>query len=113
MRKKAEELNREISNFVNGARKPEVKELAELLSKDHPTLQQSTMGLAVHFIQQMANKEYTDPRNTDSKQMALAMIEGYRQHLVKKFIGQGSSVENAEKTAQYCIENLADNLPLI
>ena len=38
-RLKADELAREISDFVNGASSNEVKELVELMAQDHPTLQ--------------------------------------------------------------------------
>ena len=77
-RLKADELAKEISNFVNGAGINEFKELVELMAKDHPTLQQSKMKLACLFIEEMAIKEYTDARNEQSKKTALAMIKGYK-----------------------------------
>ena len=78
-RLKADELAREISDFVNGAGINEVKELVELMAQDHQTLQQSKMRLVCLFVEQMASKQYTDARNEQSKQTAIAMIEGYKK----------------------------------
>ena len=78
-RLKADELAREISDFVNGAGINEVKELVELMAQDHQTLQQSKMRLVCLFVEQMARKQYTDARNEQSKQTAIAMIEGYKK----------------------------------
>jgi hypothetical protein len=75
----AEELAKEISNFVNGAGVTEVEKLAELMSQDHPTLQQSKMRLACMFIEFMANKPYVDARNEQSKTIAIAMVGGFKQ----------------------------------
>lgn len=107
------ELAKEISNFVNGARQGEIKELAELMSQDHPTLQQNTMGLVAHFIQTMQRKSYTDARNQDSVDMANAMSNGYQRFLVDKFMGQGMAEREALDQAHTCSKNLAGNLPLI
>ncbi len=60
MRKTAKETAREISNFVNGARPGEIKELAELMANDHPTLQQNTMGLVANFINNMAERGFQE-----------------------------------------------------
>lgn len=111
MRKTAQELFNEISRFVNGARPAEVKELAQLLSNDHPTLQQSTTGLCLNFLKAMAEKNYTDARNADSKEHAIAAMEGIRQLWVKKFVESGMNQADAEKQAQAVIEN--PQLPLI
>ena len=107
------ELAKEISNFVNGARPAEIKELALLMSQDHPTLQQNTMGLASAFIHNMANKNYVDARNEDSKKMAQAMIFGYSKQLVDKFVEQGMDPAAAIKQAEACIIDLSANLPFI
>jgi len=107
------ELAKEISNFVNGARPEEIKELALLMSNDHPTLQQNTMGLAAHFIQAMATKNYVDARNEASKEMALSMIHGYGKILVDKFVEQGMDKGAALRQSAICIGNLAANLPFI
>lgn len=46
------------------------KAVAKMLANQHPTLQQNTMRLAVAFISEMAQKEYTDLRNEASVQFA-------------------------------------------
>jgi hypothetical protein len=111
MRKSSTELAKEISNFVNGARPAEVKQLAEQMSNDHPTLQQNTMGLVMEFIQKMAGKNYVDARNEASKEMAQAALEGIRQMWVKKFTDSGMAADKAELQAKACIENIS--LPFI
>lgn len=110
---KAKQLADQISRFVNGAGKTEVKEVAGIMANDHPTLQQNTMKLAVTFIQNMARKSYTDARNQDSKEMAIAMINGYQRFLADKFMAQGMNEQDALKQAHACIQDIAGNLPLI
>ncbi len=83
------------------------------MANDHPTLQQNTMGLVVTFIQNMARKDYTDARNEHSKEMAIAMLNGYNRFLVDKFIAQGMTDEAARKQAEACMQDIAGNLPFI
>jgi hypothetical protein len=111
MKKTAQDLYNDISRFVNGARPAEVKELAQLLSNDHPTLQQSTMGLCLQFIKAMADKSYVDARNEDSKAHAQAALEGIKQMWVKKYMDSGMNQADAEKQATAVIGN--PQLPLI
>ena len=111
MKKSAQELFNDISRFVNGARPSEVTELASLLANDHPTLQQSTMGLCLSFITEMAAKSYTDARNKDSKEHAIAALEGISQMWVKKYVQSGMNQADAEKQAKLVIEYL--QLPLV
>lgn len=106
MRKTAQELFNEISRFVNGARPAEVKELAQLLASDHPTLQQSTMGLCLQFIKAMADKPYVDARNIESKLHAQAALEGIHKMWVQKFVESGMNQADAEKQATAVVENL-------
>jgi hypothetical protein len=93
-RLKADELAREISNFVNGASFDEVSKLAELMSQDHPTLQQSKMRLVCLFIEQMAKKPHTDLRNEQSKKTALAMIEGHKKSAKNEIIQQDGGISD-------------------
>lgn len=93
-RLKADELAREISNFVNGASFTEISKLAELMSQDHPTLQQSTMRLVCLFVEQMANKGYTDLRNDQSKKTAIAMIEGHKKSAKQEIIEQDGGISD-------------------
>jgi hypothetical protein len=94
-RLKADELAKEISNFVNGAGINEVQQLVELMAQDHPTLQQSKMKLACMFVEQMASKEYTDARNEQSKRTALAMIEGYKMSAKEEIIRQDGGISDS------------------
>jgi hypothetical protein len=94
-RMKADELAKEISDFVNGASSNEVKELVELMAQDHPTLQQSKMRLACLFVEQMANKQYTDARNQQSKKTAIAMVKGYRLSAKQEYIDQDGGISDS------------------
>lgn len=94
-RLKADELAKEISRFVNGASSNEVERLAELMSQDHPTLQQSTMRLVCLFVEQMANKSYTDLRNEQSKKTAIAMIEGHKKSAKDEIIRQDGGISDS------------------
>jgi hypothetical protein len=94
-RLKADELAKEISNFVNGASSNEVEQLVELMAHDHPTLQQSKMRLACLFIEQMANKSYTDARNEQSKKTAIAMILGYKKAEKEEYIRQDGGISDS------------------
>lgn len=94
-RLKADELAREISNFVNGSNIDEVERLVELMSQDHPTLQQLQMKLVCMFVEQMANKSYTDARNEQSKKTAIAMIEGYKMSAKEEIIRQDGGISES------------------
>jgi len=97
-RMNAEELAREISDFVNGADINEVKELVELMAQDHPTLQQSKMRLACLFVEQMASKQYTDARNEQSKKTAIAMVKGYRLSEKQDIIDRDGGISDSLST---------------
>jgi hypothetical protein len=105
------ELAEEISRFVNGAGDDNIKELAELMAKDHPTLQQLKTGLVFQFIKHMANKPYTDARNQAASEMSKAALEGIRQMWVKKFVDSGMTQEKAELQSQACMKEIT--LPFI
>jgi hypothetical protein len=94
-RLKADELAREISNFVNGANIDEVERLVELMAQDHPTLQQLKMKLVCMFVEQMASKQYTDARNEQSKKTAMAMIEGYKLSAKEEIIRQDGGISDS------------------
>lgn len=62
-----------VSNMVNDM-SFDAKSMAEKMSNDHPTLQQSFMKLCVKFIQKMAEKTCYDGRNERSVKMAQKMV---------------------------------------
>ena len=113
MRITAEELATEISRCVNGANVNEVEKLVDLMTNDHPTLQQSKMRLFCMFIENMANKSYTDARNDESKKVANAMIRGFKDHSKQEIIKQDGYISESLET--YIEEKVvpSKNLPLI
>jgi len=64
-----EQLAQAISNFCNRMGTDQ-KAVARALANDHPTLQQGIMRLFVAFVQEMAQKSYTDARNERSVELA-------------------------------------------
>lgn len=56
----------------------EDKELAEKMSKTHPTLQQNFMRLCVGFIVRMSQKPFYDDRNKVSVELAKKMVEAIK-----------------------------------
>jgi uncharacterized membrane-anchored protein YjiN (DUF445 family) len=51
------------------------KGLAKAMANNHPTLQQSYMRHCLDFIQEMANKTYTDARNEAAVETAKKIME--------------------------------------
>lgn len=68
------ELDKAISNFVNGFGYSRVSQLAEHMVNDHPTLQQSKMRLFVAFVREMA-KVNPDGRNEASVKLAKGLVK--------------------------------------
>jgi hypothetical protein len=69
---RAETLDRAISDYVNSY--SNYKQLAELMVRDHPTLQQQKMRLVMEFIKAVAALEYTDARNEDSRALCRFLL---------------------------------------
>ena len=113
MRMSAEDLAQEISRFVNGASIDQMEKLVELMSNDHPTLQQNKMRFACMFVEQMANKSYTDARNEQSKIVANAMIRGFKDHSKAEIIKQDGYI--SKSLEDYIEEKVlpSKNLPFI
>ena len=71
--KEEKELCALITKYVNQmGNSPEV--LARLLSKAHPTLQQSIMRLFVLYCNEIALKPYYDARNEASGELAKKVV---------------------------------------
>ena len=75
METKVEDLASQISNYVNGFGMSRPERLAEVMVKDHPTLQQGKMRLFVAFVREMAKIEYPDARNEASVDLAKKLVK--------------------------------------
>jgi len=75
--KDVEALAEQFSRFVNGHSGSSYQQVAEILLRDHRTLQQSMMRFCMVFIEGMARKEetQTDLRNEASVVMAKRIVE--------------------------------------
>jgi hypothetical protein len=85
LNQKAKDLATEITDYVNRGGRDCGKELAVALSREHRTLQQSTMKMFLEFIELAASDEYmTDGRNEDTKKMSKRLIQGFVQTIAKE-----------------------------
>lgn len=75
-----EALDKAISNYVNGFGMHRLNKLAELMTNDHPTLQQGKMRLFVAFVREMAKKQYTDARNENSVALAKKLVKDWGEY---------------------------------
>jgi hypothetical protein len=64
----------------------------------HNTLQQSSVRLMLKCIEAMADTQYVDGRNAQSKDIAVKMIEGFRKEQINLYIQQGTSPERAKES---------------
>lgn len=79
------EASQKISDAINHF--GNLKEMAEILANDHPTLQQSFMRLALHFIEMEATKEYIgDLRNKATIQLSKEMWEQFKDKAFLPYI---------------------------
>jgi hypothetical protein len=75
---KAKKLAGEITDYVNSYNLDLGKDLAEALSREHRTLQQSTVRTFLQVIEAFSEPEYrTDGRNEDAKKTAQKLMKGF------------------------------------
>lgn len=109
------ELADSISRFVNRSLcgEDELRELAQAMAADHPTLQQKKMKLACMFIEEMAKKSYADGRNQDSVAKAQRIVgDNYIAEIKKLMIHEGIEEKKAREIADK-YGNLSSGLPTI
>jgi len=68
-------LANDISNYVNRYGTSGSLYLAELMARDHRTLQQAKMRLFVFFVREMAKEEFPDARNEASVKLAKGLVK--------------------------------------
>ena len=66
--KRVQDTVRTVSDFVNCS--SDFNEFAELMSREHRTLQQNFTKVCVAWLKQLANTEYYDLRNEASVEFA-------------------------------------------
>jgi hypothetical protein len=69
------ETAKAVSDFVNRHGSAAMRNVAEIMANDHPTLQQGVMRLFVQYVNVMATKEYTDARNEASVNLAKKLVD--------------------------------------
>ena len=79
MENKAQNIAREMSNFVNSFSSDHQGFITEM-GKDHRTLQQSFTKLCLKWIEFVASDDYRhDLRNQDSHEICKKMIESFQK----------------------------------
>jgi len=68
-------FGRAISSFVNNMDDDPQIEAAQIMARDHRTLQQNTMRFFMMFVAEMALQEHTDARNDASVRLAKKIME--------------------------------------
>lgn len=108
----AKNMANELSRFVNnyGCNK---EGFVEQVMRDHPTLQQSTIGLFLMVIEAMAEKEYVDARNESAHRVCKMLVAANKEHWVKELMEKhGETEEKARVSAEDKVWRMS-NLPFI
>ena len=75
MEEEVKALAEHISSFINRhGNYSNLMWLAELMTQDHPTLQQGKMRMFVAFVREMAKLPYADTRNQASHDLAKGLV---------------------------------------
>ena len=109
------DIAQQINDFVNSTLcgEDEMREAAQKMAANHPTLQQKTMKLVCMFIEEMAAKKYCDARNKPSITKAHMITAADREARIKTLMKEeGHSEEEAAKLYDKYF-TLSSNMPLI
>jgi hypothetical protein len=100
LNEKAKQLAGQVTDYVNtfsnDRNKQFAQALAHALSREHRTLQQSTLRLMLETIEMMAGEEYrVDGRNEGSKKVAQRLMTGFAKEVA---LEQNIPVEDVLKS---------------
>jgi len=94
--KQGRELADALGEYVNYRRS--TKGFIEAFKREHRTLQQSAFRMLLELIEEMASDNYhTDGRNESSKEVAQALLKGFKEVKKQEYLKEGLSEERAEK----------------
>jgi len=106
---KAKELAVQITDYVNSYGRTKGTDLAVALSREHRTLQQSTMKAFLEFIEFASTDEFrTDGRNEESKKVAKRLMKGYA-----RVIAEEQNISEEEVLKNWDVYKPSKWLPLI
>jgi hypothetical protein len=93
--REGKELMNLIGNYVNYGKSR--KGFIEAFKCEHRTLQQSAFKMFLELMEEMATENYrTDGRNENSKEVAKALIKGFRMVKKQGYLDEGVSEQRAE-----------------
>lgn len=94
--KQGRELADALGEYVNYRRS--TKGFIEAFKREHRTLQQSAFRMLLELVEEMASDNYhTDGRNESSKEVAQALLKGFKEVKKQEYLKEGLSEERAEK----------------
>lgn len=82
------EIARELANYVNNMNH-DYANFVETITREHPTLQQSSFGLMIKCIRawaEMYDKKQYDMRNEDTCKLCHDIVEQFGDDLYLRFI---------------------------
>lgn len=89
------ELMNVLGNYVNYRKS--TKGFIEAFKREHRTLQQSAFRMMLELIEEMATEDYhVDGRNEASKEIAQALLKGFKEVKKQQYISEGDTQERAE-----------------
>lgn len=92
------DLARLVSDYINVLNTDDkCEDFVKHFSRQHRTLQQSTIGLFLKVIEHVASDEFsTDARNEDSKRTCKALIDGFKVIKKEEFLKDNWSEASAD-----------------
>ena len=94
--KTGKDMMGELSNFVNNMGH-DSEGFVNQFTREHRTLQQSTIRLMLKTVEAMAETKNYDGRNEGSVEVCNQLVNGFRKERIQKFIDEGETPERAEK----------------
>lgn len=89
------ELMDVLGNYVNYRKS--TKGFIEAFKREHRTLQQSAFRMMLELMEEMASENYhVDGRNESSKEIAQALLKGFKEVKKQEYLDEGFSQERAE-----------------
>jgi hypothetical protein len=89
------ELMNVLGDYVNYRKS--TKGFIEAFKREHRTLQQSAFRMMLELMEEMASDNYhVDGRNQSSKEIAQALLKGFKEVKKQEYLNEGLSQERAE-----------------
>jgi len=106
------ELANVLGDYVNYRKS--TKGFIEAFKREHRTLQQSAFRMMLELMEEIASENYhVDGRNESSKEIAQALLKGFKEVKKQEYLNEGVSQERAENYVSGEGEKPSRYLPFI